>query len=167
MSSIFSAVIALLVGATTAPPARLPAGSGWHVGSARLPAAGCARCIQTESWASSVAYADPPNQLPPWHTLAALPRHGILVHITRSWEPSPPRWIYRKRPLRIARSAIHANFEGNAEGRVSLWSTSTWRAGSYVTVWVFFGAPTPPRQDVVRAQAELDRTSFPVWQARP
>ena len=166
MSSILSIVVALLAMSAT-PPARLSAGSGWHPGSARLPDAGCARCIQTESWASSVRYADPANQLPPWHTLAVLPRHGIVVHVTRAWEPSPPRWIYRKRPLKIVRSEIHANFEGNADGRVSLWSTSTWRAGSYVTAWVFFGAPSPASADVARAQSELDRTRFAGWHVRP
>lgn len=163
MASILSLIGAVLVAGST-PPARLAVAPGWHVGSARLPAApGCGRCIQTESWASSRRYADPPNQLPPWHTLASLPRHGIVMHVTRAWEPSPPRWIYRRRPLTIVRSEIHANFEGNAGARISLWSTSTWRAGSYVTVWVFFGAPVPGRADVARAQAELARTRFPAW----
>jgi len=166
MSSILSIVGAFLVVSST-PPARLPAGDGWQVGSARLAAAGCARCIQTESWAAPGRYADAPNQLPPWRTLSTLPRHGIVVHVTRAWEPSPPHWIYRKRPLKIVRSEIHANFEGNADTRVSLWSTSTWRAGSYVTVWVFFGAPRPAVADMARAQAELDRTRFPAWQVRP
>jgi len=87
----------------------------------------------------------------------------VLVHITRAWEPSPPRWIHRRRPLVIDRHAIFANFEGNAAARVSLWSTSTWRAGSYVTAWVFFGAPQPTRGDVERAQAVLDTTLFPMW----
>jgi hypothetical protein len=167
MTSILSIAGALVIaGVSIAPPARLPPGSTWRVGSARLPAAGCARCVQTESWASTAPYADPPNQLPPWRTLARLGPHGILVHVTRSWEPSPPAWVYRKRALTIVRSAIHANFEGNADARVSLWSTSTWRAGSYVTVWVFFGAPHPTVADVARAQAELDRTRFPTWHVR-
>ena len=167
MTSILSiAGTLVIVGASIAPPARLPERGAWSVGSARLPTAGCARCIQTESWASTTPYADPPNQLPPWHTLARLQRHGILVHLTRSWEPSPPAWVFRKRPLTIVRSAIHANFEGNADARVSLWSASTWRAGSYVTAWVFFGAPVPSAADVARAQAELDGTRFPTWHVR-
>jgi len=160
-----SAIAALLAGGA-APPAALPYAAGWQVGSARIATAGCARCVQTESWASTVHYADPPNQLPPWRTLAALPRHGALVHVTRAWEPSPPSWFHRRRPLRIVRAAIHSNFEGNADARVSLWSTSTWRAGSYVTVWVFFGAPVPPAADVGRAQAELDRAAFAPWHLR-
>ncbi len=165
MLTVLSALAALLAGGA-APPAVLPGGAGWHVGVARIAAAGCPRCVQTASWASSVPYADPPNQLPPWRTLAALPRHGSLVHVTRAWEPSPPRWIYRTRPLRIVRAAVHSNFEGNAGARVSVWSASTWRAGSYVTVWVFFGTPAPPASNVARAQAELDRTSFPPWHLR-
>lgn len=162
MLTAVSAIAVLLAG-VAAPPARLPAGAGWHVGAARLAAAGCPRCVQTESWASSVPYADPPNQLPPWRTLAALPRDGVLVHVTRAWEPSPPRWIHRRRALRIDRSAIHANFEGNAGGRVALWSSSTWRAGSYVSAWVFFGRPVPTTAQVGHAQGELDGTSFPAW----
>jgi hypothetical protein len=143
----------------------MPRGAGWQVGSVRLEgaASGCARCVQTESWASSVRYLDPPNQIPPWRTLARLQRHALLVHITRGWEPSPPRWIHRRRPLIIDRNAIFANFEGNSAGRASRWSTSTWRAGSYVTAWVFFGAPQPSAADVARAQGVLDRTVFPLW----
>lgn len=165
MLTALSTLVVLLAG-VAAPPALLPAHAGWSAGAARIVAAGCPRCIQTESWASSIPYADPPNQLPPWRTLAALPRNGVLVHVTRSWEPSPPRWIYRRRPLHVDRGAIRTNFEGNAGERVSLWSTSTWRRGSYVTVWVFFGRPVPTASEVARAQAELDGTSFPAWHLR-
>ena len=147
----------------TAPPARLPA-HGWYAGSARLADAGCARCVQTESWASTVPYRDPANQLPPHRTMAALPPDGVIVHVTRSWEPSPPAWVRRVHPLRIARSATTAAFEGNTtRGRVSLWMGSTWRAGSYVGVWVLFGRPTPTASQVRKAQAELDGTVFAPW----
>src|SRR4051794_31400306 len=47
----------------------------------------------SDAWAATVRYADEPNQLPPWNTLARLSRHDIVIHVTRSWEPSPPKWI--------------------------------------------------------------------------
>jgi len=147
-----------------APPAWFPQNAGWQLGSARLEAAGCSRCVQTESWASTVRYADPPNQLPPHRTMAKLRRDGIIIHVTRSWEPAAPRWVRQRHPLRIRQAAIHANFEGNTTGgRVSLWQGATWRSGSYMSVFVFFGAPVPSAATVARAQAELDAVQLPAW----
>ena len=157
-------VAALLV---AAPPAFFPYVAGWHLGSTRLDSASCPRCVQTESWASTVRYADPPNQIPPHRTMAKLRRDGIIIHVTRSWEPLAPRWVHERRSLRVRRSAIHANFEGNTTGgRVSLWQGSTWRSGSYVSVFVFFGSPSPSASTVARAQAELDAMHLPAWHFR-
>jgi hypothetical protein len=148
-------------------PAQLPNLPGWHVGSARLADAGCARCVQTESWASTVPYRDAPNQLPPWKTLAALRRAGLIVHVTRAWQPAESAWAVRRHPLHISRAEIHANFEGNTSpDRVSLWNASTWRNGSYVTVWVFFGSPRPGLELIARAQKEIDRVKLPTWHIR-
>ena len=145
----------------TAPPARLPP-TGWHVGSARV--TGCAGCVQTESWASTIRYRDPANQLPPQGTMAVLPRSGVIVHVTRSWEPSPPAWVHQVHPLRITRDATTASFEGNTTGgRVSRWTGATWRAGSYVSVWVLFGRPSPTAAQIRIAQAELAGTVFAPW----
>ena len=145
----------------TAPPAELPA-TGWHVGSARV--AGCVGCVQTESWASTIAYRDPANQLPPHRTMAVLPRDGVIVHVTRSWEPSPPAWVHLKHPLRIAPREITASFEGDTTaGRVSRWTGTTWRAGSHVSVWVVFGRPAPTAAQIRTAQAELDGGVFAPW----
>jgi hypothetical protein len=145
----------------TAPPARLPA-SGWHVGSARV--SSCAGCVQTESWASTTAYRDPANQLPPHRTMAALPRAGVIVHVTRSWEPSPPAWVQLTHPLRITRRTVTASFEGNrTAGRASRWTGATWRAGSYVSVWVIFGRSSPTAAQLRTAQAELDGAVFAPW----
>lgn len=157
-------VIVLAGSVILAAPAQLPKAPGWHVGSARLRDAGCPRCVQTESWAATVSYRDPPNQLPPWKTLKALRSGGLVVHITRSWQPTEPASALRKHPLRILRAQIHANFEGNtAAGRVSLWSASTWRSGSVVTVWVFFGSAQPASPLIARAQSEIDRAKLPAW----
>ena len=145
-----------------APPAHIPNGH-W----ARDAEAGCARCVQTESWWSTAPYGDPPNELPPNRTMARLGPNGIIVHITRSWEPSPPKWIYTRRPLTIVRRDVTASFEGNTtRGRVSLWQTSTWRAGSFLTVWVLFGRAVPTAAQVGRAQRVLDATRYALWRAK-
>lgn len=159
---VLLAAAALLSGVHAAP-AEIPGGAGWSVGATRITHAGCSRCVQTESWAATIPYADTPDQIPPWRTLARLGRHDLIVHITRAWEPAPPRWVHRRRPLNVLPGEVHANFEGNAGQRVSLWSGSTWRAGSYVTAWVFFGSPTPPQGDLRRAQRQLDGAQFPIW----
>lgn len=146
-----------------APPARLPT-AGWHVGSARVSGAGCVGCVQTESWASTVVYRDPPDQLPPHRTMTSLSRDGVIVHVTRSWEPSPPAWVRQVHPLRITARATTASFEGNTtHGRVSRWTGATWRAGSYVGVWVLFGRARPTASQVRAAQAALDHTAFAPW----
>ena len=148
-------------------PALLPAGHGWHVGSARIDTVGCPRCVQTDSWASTLRYADPPNQFPPHRTMARMGPHDLVIQVIRSWEPNAPGWMHDQHPLRIVRSQIHANFEGNTtHERVALWSGATWRAGSFVSVMVLFGSPVPTTRDVARAQHELDGTRYIPWQLR-
>jgi hypothetical protein len=62
------------------------------------------------------------------------------------------------------RSTIHSNFEGNpTHGRVSVWMGSTWRAGSWVSVYIYFGSPKPSQAAVSRAQAELDTMRVSAW----
>jgi hypothetical protein len=153
----------LLALAFVASPAMLPQRPGWQVGGVRVPTQGCARCVQTESWASTIPYRDRPMDFPQ-HTITVLPPRGIVIHVTRSRRPLPPSWMLRRNRLRIVRGAIRGNFEGNpANGRVSQWLAATWRAGSFVTVYVFFGVPRPSAALVGRAQAELDGMRLPVW----
>ena len=149
-----------------APPAALPRLPGWHVGTARVASRSCPRCVQVDSWGSTVRYRDAPNDFP-HKTMAALRADDVIVQLIRSWEPSPPRWELTRRPLLIRRAGIHAGFEGNTtHGRVSLWGSSTWRKGSFVQAYVFFGSPHPRTAAVARAQRELDRTLFPQWTIR-
>lgn len=164
---LVSALVAAHIAASAiAPPALLPHAQPWHVGTRRVASAGCPRCIQVDSWGATVPYRDAPNDFPQ-RTMAVLGKNDVIIQVIRSWEPSPPRWVYTRRALRIRRSQIHANFEGNTtHGRVSLWSASTWRNGSLVQVYVFFGSSTPRPETVARAQRELDRTAFPRWVVR-
>ena len=156
----------LLAALVIAPPALLPHGEGWHVGSASVHSHSCPRCVQKFSRASTVRYLDAPNDFPQ-KTMATLGPADVILQVTRSWEPSPPKWEFERRPLRIARAHIHANFEGNTtHGRVSEWITSTWRNGSLVQVYAFFGSSFPTAATVARAQRELDATRFATWMIR-
>jgi len=99
--------------------------------------------------------------------MAALGKDDLIIQLIRSWEPSPPRWEFTKRPLHIRSDQIGANFEGNTtHGRVSRWASATWRNGSFVQVYLFFGSPQPTVSDIARAQHELDGTRFPDWIVR-
>jgi hypothetical protein len=133
------------------------------VGEARVATPGCARCVQTASWASTIPYLDKPNDFPQ-RTMTALGPKDAIVLVTRSWQPSRPRWMLQRHTLRIVRRLIHAGFEGNpTHDRVSEWLVASWRAGSFVSVYVFFGSPTPLARDVARAERELAATTFPTW----
>jgi hypothetical protein len=156
-------IASLLTLLVIAPAAALPHDPGWHVGSARIPNGSCPRCVQVDSWSATVPYRDKPNDFPQ-RTMARLGRNDVIIQISRSWQPSMPRSLLKRHPLRIAEKEIHPNFEGNTtHGRVSLWATSTWRNGSFVTVYVFFGSPRPTSTVVARAQHELDNTRFATW----
>src|ERR1700712_1894100 len=126
---------ALLAALVIAPPALLPHGSGWNVGTTTIRSDSCSRCIQKFSRASTVRYLDAPNDFPQ-KTMAGRGPDDVILQVTRSWEPSPPQWEFERHPLRIVRSQIHAGFEGNTtHGRVSQWIGSTWRSGSLVQVY--------------------------------
>ena len=159
-------VAVLLAALVIAPPALLPGGSGWHVSTANIRSDFCPRCVQKFSRASTVRYLDAPNDFPQ-KTMATLRRGDVILQVTRSWQPSPPKWEFKRHPLQILRSQIHAGFEGNTtHGRVSEWLGSTWRNGSHVAVYVFFGSPLPTASTVARAQRELDGTQFAPWTIR-
>lgn len=111
-------------------------------------------------------YRDAPNDFPQ-NTMAILGRNDIIVLLLRSWQPNEPGWALQRHPLHIAASQIHPNFEGNTtHGRVSLWLAETWRHGSNVQVYVYFGSPHPSARVIARAQHELDQTALPVWRIR-
>jgi hypothetical protein len=156
----------LFVALVIAPPALLPDGHGWDVGSASVRSHSCSRCVEKFGRASTVRYLDAPNNFPE-KTMATLGADDVILQVIRSWEPSPPKWEFERHPLRIVRSQIHAGFEGNpTHGRVSEWITSTWRNGSLVQVYVFFGSPVPTASTVARAQRELSGTRFAGWTIR-
>jgi hypothetical protein len=160
-------VIAALVSALVVTPAALlPHVHGWNGGAARIPTPGCSRCVQVDSWAATVRYRDAPNDVP-WKTAVTLGPRDATILLIRSWQPSPPSWMSQRHRLQILRSQIHPNFEGNPQqGHLSMWSAYTWRNGSAVQVYVYFGSPRPPRIAVLKAQRELDAARFRQWSIR-
>lgn len=160
-------MIAALVSALVlAPAAVLPHTGGWNGGAARIQSVGCSRCVQVDSWAATVRYRDAPNDVP-WKTAATLGPRDVTILLLRSWQPSRPSWMSQRHRLQILRSRIHSNFEGNPQqGHISMWGAYTWRNGSAVQVYVYFGSPRPSRAVVLRAQRELDAARFPQWSIR-
>jgi len=159
-------VIAALLALVIAPAARFPHAEGWDGGTARIRTTGCSRCVQVDSWAATVSYRDAPNAVP-WKTAAKLSPDDVTILLIRSWQPTRPSWMSQRHRLQILPSRIHPNFEGNSQqGHVSMWAASTWRNGSAVQVYVYFGSPRPSRLAVRKAQRELDATRFPQWSIR-
>jgi hypothetical protein len=142
------------------PPARLPAAPGWFVGARRgkLQAEGG----QTETWAATVPYRDPPLQIPPHRTLRQLPADGIIIWIMLSRDSA-----VRLRPfnsLHIRKQLISNNFEGLPRG-IGLYRATVRRRPYDIDIWVFFKTVPPDLRAIARAQAELNRLRLPAWPA--
>jgi hypothetical protein len=106
--------------------------------------------------AATVAFAAADrSQSAPIHTVASLPRRGILI-----WVPARSRSNHRRRPplLRVQNMA-NARPEGflvPGTARVLQTESKRW----VVYVWVFFGAAHPSRSTIATANAELARLMF-------
>jgi hypothetical protein len=140
------------------PPARFPATAGWFVGArgGKLLAEGG----QTETWAATVPYRDPPLQIPPTRTLRRLGPDGAIVWVSLSRDSA-----LRMGPLnslRIRRRLVSSSLEGLPRG-VGLFRATANRPGYDVDVWVFFKRARPKQATIARAQAELDRLRLPIW----
>jgi hypothetical protein len=140
------------------PPARLPAERGWFVGArgGTLLAEGG----QTETWAATVRYRDPPLQLPPVRTLRRLAPDGVIIWVSLSRDSA-----VRLRPsnsLHISRRLISSNFEGLPPG-IGLYRATVRRPAYDIDLWVFFKSVHPAPRVIAKAQAELDRPRLPEW----
>jgi hypothetical protein len=151
----------------TVPPARFPARPGWHLGTSG-PGKIQAQGEQTESFAATVRYGDPANQLPPTKTVQRLGGDDILIWLglSRDSRQPPPAYANETRlPLRIDRSRAFTNWEGNPNyWRDSLYRQTAALPGQYdLDLWVFFGAAHPSEAVVARAQSMLNAVRLPRW----
>jgi hypothetical protein len=142
------------------PPARFPPEPGWFVGArgGKLLAQGG----QTETWAATVRYRDPPMQIPPARTLHKLAPDGSVIWVSLSRDSA-----VRLRPsnsLHIRRSLISNDFEGLPHG-IGLYRATVRRRAYDIDLWVFFKSVRPSPRVIARAQAELDRLRLPAWPA--
>ena len=142
-------------------PAHFRAAPGWHVGT--QPAQACVgvsakRCVQANGWASTVAYRDCGDCVPPHRTLAALPPDGIVIQELNGTE----------RPLRVGTKAwppqIRArDVVGPFEGEPPTYGVFQYMARTGTTersLFVWFGRAHPTDRQLARANAEL-RTVAP------
>jgi hypothetical protein len=134
------AVVALLL--VVSPP-HFGAAPGWHVGS-----------HGSWGWASTSAYRDCADCIPPHRTLAHLPPGGIVIQLSNARErPSHAR--LGRWPVRIGRKDVH---RGGAEGIPRRVGYAQWfvrSRGIEHYLWVWFGRTHPTRCQLARANAEL------------
>jgi hypothetical protein len=141
-------------------PARFPVEPGWFVGArgGKLLAEGG----QTETWAATARYRDPPLQIPPVRTLRSLAPDGVVVWVSLSRDSA-----VRLRPwnsFHIRRRLISNEFEGLPRG-IGLYRATVLRPGYDIDLWVFFKSVRPSARAIAGAQAELDRLRLPAWPA--
>ena len=130
--------------------------AGWHVGTQpnqTCPGVSRSRCVQSNGWASTVAYRDCGDCVPPHRTLAALPPEGIVIQELNGTE-RPLKIGQRPWPPRIHMREVTGPFEGEPPQYGVFQYTA--RTGSVErSLFVWFGRPHPTAQQLARANAEL------------
>lgn len=141
-------------------PATFAAAQGWYAGTSG-PAQIEPDGEETSSWVSTVPYRDPPNQFPPHETLAALPPDGIAIVAWLLRNPGSRSELPARQPPFELAQAHEGPFEGVPSDRAT-YQIAARVAGRFdLTLWTFFGRPQPTREQLERAQAELDRLRLP------
>jgi hypothetical protein len=141
-------------------PATFANAAGWYTGtsgSAKIEPNG----EQTTSWAATVPYRDPPTQFPPHATLAALPADGIAIVAWLSRMAGLQSELPTREPAFKLAQAHEGPFEGVPTGTATYQIATNVPDRFDVTLWIFFGRPHPTREQLDRAQAELDALRLP------
>ena len=155
---VLAALLASGCGGAARP--RFRAASGWHV------IAEPGRIIS----AANVPFAaSDRSQSAPFHTVASLPKDGVLIwvqSIRRNEVPARRQRNYPRRslPLRVEGMAtVRPEGFTCSPARGSRCATRALQAGGAqwdVALWVFFGVAHPSRPTVAAANAQLARLSF-------
>jgi len=141
-------------------PATFVSARGWYTGTsgpAQIEPSG----EHTSSWASTVPYRDPPNQFPPHETLAALPVDGIAIVAWLSRNPGGRSELPARGPPFELAQAQAGSFEGVPSDRATYQIAAHVPGRFDVTLWIFFGRSHVTREQLDRAQGELDRLRLP------
>ena len=141
-------------------PATFAAAAGWYTGTsgpAKIEPDGG----QTDSWASTVPYRDPPKQFPPRGTLAALPPDGIAIIAWVSRHPGNRSELPARQPPFQLAHAEQGPFEGVSPDFATYQIAANVPGRFDVILWVFFSRAHPTAEQLNRAKAELVRLQLP------
>jgi hypothetical protein len=142
------------------PGARFPARPGWHTRVSPLHREHCLR--QRTSWASTVAFADKPFDLPPHAMIAVLPPGGIIMAVMHWTECRRLRGVPTLEPPLRLDQAVRMQFPGPRGDELPLYRITGRFAGRYnVDLWVFFGRRHPTTAQRAAAQRELSDVRWP------
>jgi hypothetical protein len=133
---------------------------GWHVGAMRTIACpGTRGCRQTASWAATASWRDCPLCAGAEKTLRHVDRDGVVIYLTLVKE----RFRFRRAlqwPPRLSRTDVVSPVEGHA-ARFGLISRGGRLHGYSAGLYIWFGRPHPTREQVSRAQTELETAKLP------
>lgn len=143
-------------------PAVFRPAPGWHTGTSG-PAEVDPDSEGTFTWAATIPYLDPPNALPMQRTLDALPPDGIVIFVSllrsHHWQNGFPAL---RLPYDLG-EAERGPFEGVPGDRATYRITARAPGGYDLMLWLFFGRPEPTREQLARAEAQLQRLTLPDW----
>jgi hypothetical protein len=150
--------------------ARFPPAPGWSARTAgTLPFRPVTVSVAV---ASTVAWRDALNALPPRRTLEALPPDGIALRVSLiAGNREVPIAARRDRelaqaPYRVAHASCQP-FQSFPESQRACVLRSLVPRQYRVEVWVMYGRKRPTPGQRARAQAQLDRLVLPVWPRWP
>ena len=144
-------------------PAQFAPAPGWYVGTGKARACTAVspdRCSESWSWTATVRWRDCRN-CAPHKTLAALPRNGVVITVTRVREQP----VVAKRriswPPRIAAGDVTPGMEGipSRYGVYQLFARVSSR--EELMVWAFFGRNRPTTTQLAAANARLRASRLP------
>jgi hypothetical protein len=152
-------------------PARFQAAPGW---SERTAGALPFRPVTVSvTVASTIAWRDALNALPPRRTLEALPPDGIALRVSLiADDRHVPIADRRDRglarpPYRLTHASCPGRFEGFPESVRACVLRSLVPRQYRVEIWVIYGRKRPTPRQRARAQAQLDRLVLPSWPRWP
>jgi hypothetical protein len=135
---------------------------GWHAGQGPVHACvgvSAARCVQRESWASTIRWRGCSECLP-HETIAALPPDGIALQVGFSIEHPPVGERTASWPPAIRPRDVGGGFEG-VSSRYGVFQLAARFSAVDGYVWAFFGRAHPTPAQLARANAELRTIAAP------
>jgi hypothetical protein len=117
---------------------------------------------QRVSWASTIAFSDPPRELPPHDTVRSMaPDDVVVAAIQYTRCRALPGLEALRPPLRLT-AAKRTQFPGPRGDELALYRLAGRFAGRYdLDVWVFYGRREPTAAQMRAAQRQLTHVRWP------